>query len=86
MSAMRYIYRARVDYISPERTDIANYTGSDSDDEEDSVDNLSFPHFRYCDVKPKNRKCSYCGAYKGRFAKVIMECSKDGRKLLVKII
>ena len=69
---------------TPGKTDTVNDTGSDSDDDEDSGKNLSFPHFRYCEVKPKNRKCSYCGAYKGRFAKVIMECPKDGRKICIR--
>ncbi len=69
----------------------AEVSDKDSDADEDSGEeecdsdecefgpNLSLPGFNYmyrCD-----RRCTYCGAYKGIAGKTIMECSKDGRKI-----
>ena len=46
--------------------------------------NLSKPRIRYMYLKPVDRRCSYCGAYKGSIAEKIMECSKDGRKVCLR--
>ncbi len=35
-------------------------------------------------MKPMNRRCTYCGAYKGKPAKTIMECTRDGRKIYLR--
>ena len=58
---------------------------SDSDDCEFGK-NLSLPLTCYHKLKPDDRRCSYCGAYKGLSAKTIMECMKDGRKLCQRCI
>ncbi len=43
--------------------------------------NLSLLLFRYQFMRPVDRRCTYCGAYKGKPAKTILECTRDGRNL-----
>ena len=62
----------------------------DSDDDDVNRDrygfgpNLSLPRIRYAFLYPRDRRCSYCGAYKGSVGKTIMECTKDGRKVCLR--
>ncbi len=69
------------------KSDTDNDLGEDDSDEEANEDdceygaNLSMPEFRYIYLNPVDRRCTYCGAYKGSAGKVIMECTKDGRKV-----
>lgn len=57
----------------------------DSDDCEFGPD-YSLPRFRYVFLKPVDRRCTYCGTYKGKHSKTIMECKKDGRKICLRCI
>ncbi len=69
-----------------------NSQNSDTDfndadtDNDDFGPNMSLPLFRYRHMKPSDRRCTYCGAYKGRTAYCMMECTKDGRKICSRCI
>lgn len=77
-------------------TDDADSTDTETDEDEHqrgfSMDsnmcefghNLSLPIFRYQYMRPRDRRCTYCGVYKGRYSKVIYECEKDGRKICLR--
>ena len=67
-------------------TEFSDEDSMDSPDDEncDYGHNQSLPDCRYLIMKPVDRRCSYCGAYKGSAGKKIMECTRDGRKLCVR--
>ncbi len=46
--------------------------------------NLSLPMFRYRFMRPVDRRCKYCSAYKGNSAQTIMECTRDDKHICLR--
>ncbi len=74
-------------HISDQDSDSGGEVTSDCSIDSDQCEfgpNLSLPMFRYQFMRPLDRRCTYCGAYKGKPAKTIMECTRDGRKICLR--
>ncbi len=81
----------RVDYntvnISDQGSDSGGEVSSGCSIDSDQCEfgpNLSLTMFRYQFMRPVDRRCTYCGAYKGKPAKSIMECTRDSRKICLR--